>query len=104
MSTLWRRLESNKYHVYIMTSKRNGSLYVGSTSELKKRVYQHKNDLVEGFTKRYKIHMLVYFEEHADAYQAVTRERQIKKWKREWKLNVIEEFNPLWKDLYDEIY
>ena len=87
--------------VYILASKRNGTLYIGVTSDLIQRVYQHKNGLVEGFTKKYRVHHLVYFEPHEDMYHAILREKQIKKWNREWKLRLIEKNNPEWRDLYD---
>jgi len=89
--------------VYILASKRNGTLYTGVTSDLVKRVYEHKNGLADGFTKKYNVHHLVYFELHEDMNAAITREKQIKKWNRVWKLELIEKGNPLWKDLYDEI-
>ena len=89
--------------VYILASKRNGTLYVGVTSDLVKRVYEHKHDLADGFTKEYKVHYLVYFELHQDMNAAITREKQIKKWNRAWKLELIEKSNPTWKDLYEEI-
>ncbi|KKQ93072.1 MAG: Endo/excinuclease amino terminal domain protein [candidate division CPR2 bacterium GW2011_GWC1_39_9] len=92
-----------KSYVYILTNKRNGTLYVGVTSDLIKRVYQHKNDLVAGFSEKYRTHMLVYFEEHDDINQAILREKQIKKWDRRWKLRLIEEKNPNWEDLYEKI-
>lgn len=88
---------------YIMASKPNGSLYVGVTSNLIQRVHQHKNNLVEGFTKKYSVHNLVYFEQHLDMYAAITREKQIKKWNRQWKINLIQEQNPKWLDLWEEI-
>ncbi len=91
------------YFVYVLASKRNGTLYIGVTDNLIRRVYEHKNNLVEGFTMRYGVHDLVYFEEHRDINQAILREKQMKKWKREWKLNLIEKQNPNWKDLYNEI-
>ncbi len=91
------------YYVYILASQRNGTLYVGMTNDLIKRVYEHKQGLVEGFTKKYNVHMLVYYEQTNDVNAAITREKQLKKWKREWKLNLIEEFNPEWKDLYYEL-
>ena len=86
-----------------MASKRNGTLYVGATSNLVKRVHEHKNDLADGFTKKYRVHNLVYFELHEDMSDAIAREKQIKKWNREWKLELIEKSNPEWKDLYDNI-
>ena len=86
--------------VYILTSQRNGTLYIGVTGNLVQRIWQHKNDLVEGFTKRYGIHMLVYYELHSDINSAITREKQLKKWNREWKLGLIEQNNPQWQDLW----
>ena len=90
-------------YVYILASKRNGTLYIGVTNDLIKRIYEHKHDLVDGFTKRYRVHDLVYFEAHQDIQQAITREKQMKKWNRNWKLRLIEKTNPTWRDLYDEI-
>ena len=87
--------------VYILASQRNGTLYVGVTTDLVKRVYEHKNDLADGFTKKYQVHMLVYFEVHNDIETAITREKQIKKWNRAWKIELIEQQNPEWQDLYD---
>jgi len=87
--------------VYILASKRNGTLYTGVTSDLVKRVYEHKNDLIDGFTKRYQVHHLVWFEPHEDMESAILREKRIKTWKRNWKLNLIEKMNPDWLDLYD---
>ena len=89
--------------LYILASKRNGTLYVGVTSNLIKRVYEHKQELAEGFTKAYGVHLLVYFETHEDMYQAITREKQIKKWNRQWKINLIETSNPMWRDLYVDL-
>lgn len=89
-----------RFFVYIMASRKNGTLYTGSTSELRQRVWAHKNDLTGGFTSRYQVHMLVYFEAHISAVEAVTRERQIKNWRRKWKLDLIEGMNPGWRDLY----
>jgi len=86
-----------------MTSKRNGTLYIGVTSDLIRRVYEHKNNLLEGFTKRYKVHMLAYYEETNDINAALNREKQLKNWKRKWKLELIEKFNPNWADLYDKL-
>ena len=91
------------YYVYVLASKRNGTLYVGVTSDLVRRVYAHKNDFVEGFTKKYGVHMLVYFEECGDRCGAIQREKQIKEWKRQWKLELIENVNPKWRDLYEDI-
>ena len=89
------------FYVYILASKRNGALYTGVTSDLVKRVYQHKNNLVEGFTQKYNVHCLVWYEIHESAEAAIQREKQIKKWKREWKLALIERDNPDWQDLYE---
>jgi len=88
--------------VYILASKRNGTLYTGVTSDLARRVWEHKNDLVEGFTQKYGVHMLVHYEWHDDMHSAITREKQIKKWNRTWKLRLIERENPEWRDLRDE--
>jgi putative endonuclease len=89
--------------VYILASQRNGTLYVGVTSELNRRVYEHNADVVDGFTKRYAVHGLVYAEFHATMAKAILREKRIKKWRRAWKIMLIEESNPNWKDLSDEI-
>jgi putative endonuclease len=89
--------------VYILASKQNGTLYVGVTSNLQKRAWEHKNDLVEGFTKRYGVHRLVFYELHEDIVSAIRREKQMKKWKRAWKLELIERQNPMWNDLWEEI-
>jgi len=91
-----------QYFVYILASKKNGTLYVGVTNNLLKRVYQHKNKLVERFTKKYNVDKLVYFEETTDIGSAIEREKTLKRWKRNWKLNLIKEKNPDWNDLlYD---
>jgi putative endonuclease len=91
------------YYVYMLSSKRNGTLYIGVTSNLVKRVYEHKNEVVEGFTKKYNIHELVWFEMHQTVESAINREKQIKKWNRAWKLKLIEKENPQWIDLYESI-
>ena len=93
-----------QYYVYILASKRNGTLYIGVTNNLIKRTWQHKNGLVEGFTKKYKVHSLVYYEIYRNIEDAILREKRMKKWKRSWKLNMIEKFNPDWKDLYDSLF
>ena len=101
-----RRQESRKmkqYYVYILASKRNGTLYIGVTSNLPKRVSEHKSNIVEGFTKKYNVHNLVYYELHNDIYGAITKEKQMKKWKRQYKINLIEKFNPDWLDLYETL-
>jgi putative endonuclease len=92
-----------EFYVYILCSKRNGTLYTGVTSDLAKRVYEHKNNLVDGFTKKYNVHRLVWYEVHGFWESAFQREKQIKKWKRAWKLNLIEQNNPSWDDLYESI-
>ena len=89
--------------VYMLASKRNGTLYVGVTSSLAQRVWQHKQGLVEGFTKRYRVHTLVWHEVHATMEAAITREKALKEWKRAWKLELIEGSNPDWRDLGDEL-
>ena len=94
---------TKKYYVYILASKKNGTLYIGVTSDLVKRVYEHKNNLVDGFTKSYSVHLLVYFEQTNDIESAISREKQLKKWNRKWKLELIEKDNPQWNDLYNEL-
>ncbi|HOS65633.1 MAG TPA: GIY-YIG nuclease family protein [Candidatus Latescibacteria bacterium] len=89
--------------VYIMASQRNGTLYVGVTNDLVKRIWEHRNDVEEGFTKRYGVHLLVYFETHARIDDAILREKRIKKWRRAWKIRLIETMNPEWNDLYESI-
>jgi putative endonuclease len=89
--------------VYILASGRNGTLYIGVTSDLQKRTWEHKNDLIEGFTKRYSVHRLVYYELHDEMVSAIRREKQIKKWQRDWKLELIEGENPDWDDLWEKI-
>ena len=88
--------------VYILANNPNGTLYIGVTSNLVQRVWQHKNDLVEGFTKRYGVHRLVWYEAHENMESAITREKMLKRWKRAWKIRLIQEANPRWSDLYDE--
>jgi putative endonuclease len=88
------------YYVYILASKRNGTLYTGVTNDLVRRMYEHKNHLIDGFTKKYDVTMLVYFEEFHDINAAIAKEKQIKKWNRKWKLALVEKLNPDWKDLY----
>ena len=89
--------------VYILASQRNGTLYTGVTSDLIKRIWEHKNEVVEGFSRHYGIHLLVYFELHSNMLSAITREKQIKKWNRAWKIRLIESVNPEWRDLWNEI-
>ena len=90
--------------VYIMTNRRNGTLYVGVTSDLPGRVYQLREGLLAGFTKRYGLKMLVYYEQHDDIRSAIQREKNIKGWPRAWKVRLIHEMNPEWKDLYDTLF
>ncbi|MCB9210889.1 MAG: GIY-YIG nuclease family protein [Ignavibacteriales bacterium] len=90
------------YHVYILASERNGTLYIGITSSLAKRIYEHKNKLIEGFTKKYDVNNLVYYEETSDVNSAIAREKQLKKWNRRWKLELIEKQNPNWIDLAED--
>jgi putative endonuclease len=89
--------------VYILASKRNGTLYVGVTSDLVKRGWEHRTNAVDGFTKKYGVHALVYYELHENMISTITREKQLKKWNRAWKLRLIEERNPEWHDLWREI-
>ena len=89
--------------VYIMANKPNGTLYIGVTSDLVQRVWQHKSDLVPGFTKRYGAHTLVWYEGHETMESAITREKRLKEWKRAWKVELIEQGNPSWRDLYAHI-
>ena len=89
--------------VYILANRRNGTLYVGVTSDVVKRGWEHRHGLVDGFTKKYSIHSLVYYELHENMLAAITREKQIKKWNRAWKLRLIEQRNPQWRDLWSEI-
>ena len=90
--------------VYILASKRNGTLYIGVTSNLVQRVWQHKNGLADGFTKEHGVERLVWYEVHGSMVEAITRERQMKRWKRDWKVRLIEEANPFWRDLYEELW
>lgn len=92
-----------QYYVYILASRQNGTLYIGVTSDLIRRTYEHKNNLIPGFTAKYSIHTLVYYESHRDIESAIRREKQMKKWNRKWKLNLIEAGNPDWNDLYEEL-
>ena len=92
------------YWMYILASQRNGTLYVGVTNDIGRRMYEHKAGIFEGFTKKYKIHHLVYAEEFQNIGDAIHREKCIKKWNRAWKLNLIEQLNPQWKDLSDTFF
>lgn len=90
-------------YIYILTNSRNGTLYIGVTSNLIRRIWQHKNDVIKGFSSKYQLHMLVYYEEHSNIVEAIKREKSLKHWRRLWKLKLIDEFNPEWKDLYNDI-
>ena len=92
-----------QYFVYMLASKRNGTLYIGVTNNLLKRVHQHKNDIEEGFTRKYNVHSLVYYEVFNRIQDAITREKQMKKWKRQWKMELIEKSNPNWEDLFESL-
>jgi putative endonuclease len=91
------------YYVYVMSSKKNGTLYTGVTNNLLKRVYEHKQGVVQGFTKRHEIKTLVWFEQTESIEAAINREKQLKNWNRAWKIHLIEKENPEWKDLYEEL-
>ena len=90
--------------VYILASKRNGTLYIGVTSNLPGRIEAHRSHAVDGFTEKYGVHMLVYFELHSEMYEAIQREKRLKKWNRAWKIRLIEESNPDWTDLSNQIF
>ena len=90
-------------YVYLMASRKDGTLYLGVTRDLVRRVYQHKNKTLKGFTSRYDVDRLVWFETYDDPTTAIEREKEIKKWRREWKIRLIEESNPDWRDLYPDI-
>ncbi len=89
--------------VYILASKRNGTLYIGVTGDVARRVWEHKSDAIDGFTKRYAVHILVYYEMHATMLDAILREKQMKRWNRAWKIHLIQHLNPQWRDLYEDI-
>jgi putative endonuclease len=92
------------YCVYILASQRNGTLYIGVTGDLAGRTYTHREDLIDGFTRRYGVHTLVWYEAHGNPETAIVREKQLKKWNRSWKLRLIEETNPTWDDLYPALF
>lgn len=94
---------NKKGYVYILASQRNGTLYIGVTSDLIRRIWEHKEGVIEGFSKQYGLKMLVWYEVHEDIAEAIKREKALKKWNRKWKLRVIEESNPDWRDLYTEL-
>jgi len=93
----------NQYYVYILASRRNGTLYIGVTSDLVKRVYEHRSDVVAGFTKKYGVHRLVYYETVHEIDSAIAREKQLKRWERAWKVELIEKINHNWRDLYSDL-
>ena len=97
------RSPMKQYYIYILASKKNGTLYTGVTNNLVKRVYEHKTNIIKGFTEKYSVHSLIYYEESNDILEAITREKRIKKWNRQWKIELIEKFNADWRDLYYEI-
>jgi putative endonuclease len=90
-------------YVYMLASRRYGTIYIGVTSDLVKRIWQHREGLIDGFTRQYGVKLLVWYEIHAEMLEAITREKQIKEWKRDWKLRLVHELNPGWRDLYPEI-
>ena len=96
-----RMRDEKCYYVYILASQRNGTLYVGVTNDLSRRAGEHDQEVVEGFTKKYKVKLLVYYESFADITVAITREKRLKRWHRRWKLDLIASANPTWKNLYD---
>ncbi len=93
-----------QYYVYILASERRGTLYIGVTNDLIRRMYEHKNGLVDGFTKKYKVHLLVYYQQCEDVISVIQREKQLKAWRREWKVRLIEETNPDWNDLSASLF
>ena len=95
---------SKTYYVYILASKRNGTLYIGVTNDLARRVWEHREGLVEGFTKKYGVKVLVYYEMFGDIGLAIAREKRLKRYKREWKMNLIEQNNADWRDLYETLF
>lgn len=107
-STIWVFVQHSgsimrSSYVYILASQRNGTLYVGSTSDIIKRTWEHKNKVIPSFTTKYNVHMLVYYEVHELYIEAARREKRFKNWPRQWKINLIEGLNPEWRDLYEEI-
>ena len=90
------------YYVYILASKRNGTLYIGVTNDLERRLYEHRNNLIEGFTNKYNVHHLVYYEDVNDIHAALQREKQLKRWNRKWKLALIEKVNPEWRNFAND--
>ena len=97
-------LMTKTYYVYILASKRNGTLYIGVTNDLERRLYEHRNNLIEGFTNKYNVHHLVYYEDVNDIQSALQREKQLKRWTRKWKIELIEKVNPEWRDLAEDYF
>lgn len=96
-------MREHTYYVYILASRRNGTLYVGVSNDVIRRTWEHRNNLVDGFTKKYGVHLLVWYELHEDINKAIAREKQLKKWNRAWKIKLIEKNNTGWNDLYDRL-
>lgn len=96
-------MNDRRYYVYILANKPYGTLYVGVTNDLVRRIYEHKNNLIDGFSKEHRTHLLVYYVASENPESAIAREKQIKAWKRHWKLRLINEFNPQWRDLYYDL-
>jgi len=96
-------MKNHLYYVYILASRRNGTLYIGVSNDVIRRTWEHKNDLVEGFTKKYGVHILVWYELHEDIYAAIAREKRLKRWNRAWKIKLIEKHNSGWNDIYDRL-
>ena len=96
-------LNERTYYVYLLASRRNGTLYVGVTNNLSRRVWEHKEGVIDGFTKEYDVKLLVYYESYPDVRDAIQREKNIKKWPRRWKIDLIRSMNPDWRDLYEEL-
>lgn len=92
-----------QYYFYILASKKNGTVYIGVTGDLYRRICEHKNNIIEGFTKKYNVHILVYYELYSDIHSAIARETQVKRWKRQWKIELIEKGNLDWVDLFEEV-
>lgn len=96
-------MREHRYFVYILTSRRNGTLYIGISNDIIRRTWEHKNALIEGFTKKYGVHILVYYEFYEDINAAIAREKRLKRWNRAWKIKLIEKNNSGWNDLYDRL-
>ncbi len=98
-----KRNDKKQYYVYILTNRHNSVLYIGITNNLTRRLWEHKNKFVEGFTNKYNVNKLVYYEVFSDSYNAISREKQLKNWHRDWKVSLINQFNPDWKDLSKDL-